>query len=164
LESNKVTIIFIFNFKYTCPQQNLNMKFFSYKFQKKKLKQLVFPEESNFKVKKNLFKKISTQNCANVKKFLNLLTTFFKKNKFYSETNYKLMGGGKKRKKKNYTKPKKIKHVRKKIKLKTLNYYTIDEGKIKKIKKESPQSPGSFMAEHADRLTCGKTGLTLVRK
>lgn len=75
-----------------------------------------------------------------------------------------LRGGGKKRKKKTYTKPKKIKHVRKKIKLKVLKYYKIENGKIKKMKKESPNSPGCFMAEHSDRLTCGKTGLTLVRK
>jgi len=40
----------------------------------------------------------------------------------------------------------------------------VDDGKIKKLRRESPQSPGSFMAEHSDRLTCGKTGLTLVRK
>jgi len=54
--------------------------------------------------------------------------------------------------------------LEKKIKLKVLKYYKIENGKIKKMKKESPNSPGCFMAEHSDRLTCGKTGLTLVRK
>lgn len=77
---------------------------------------------------------------------------------------FKLKGGGKKRKKKTYTKPKKIKHVRKKLKLKTLKYYSINDGRIEKLKRESPNSLGCFMAEHSDRLTCGKTGLTLVRK
>merc|ERR1711898_69090 len=38
-----------------------------------------------------------------------------------------LRGGGKKRKKKTYTKPKKIKHKRKKVKLAILNFYTVDE-------------------------------------
>lgn len=75
-----------------------------------------------------------------------------------------LRGGGKKRKKKTYTKPKKIKHVKKKMKLKILTYYEVKDGKIKIKKKKSPQAQGCYMAEHQDRLTCGKTGLTLVRK
>ena len=70
----------------------------------------------------------------------------------------------KKEKKKNYTKPKKIKHQRKKFKLKVLNYYSTKEGKVCRLRKESPQSSGCFMAEHYDRFTCGKTGLTLTRK
>mmetsp|Transcript_70707 Transcript_70707/g.162078 ORF Transcript_70707/g.162078 Transcript_70707/m.162078 type:complete len:111 (-) Transcript_70707:399-731(-) len=74
-----------------------------------------------------------------------------------------LRGGGKKKKKKNYTKPKKNKHIRKKTKLKVLSYYSVDKGKVKKLKKESPESPGCFLAEHTDRLTCGKTGLTFMK-
>jgi len=74
-----------------------------------------------------------------------------------------LIGGVKKKKKKNYTKPKKKKHVRKKTKLNVLNYYSVDKGKVKKLKKESPESPGCFLAEHSDRLTCGKTGLTFMK-
>merc|ERR1712136_580531 len=43
----------------------------------------------------------------------------------------RLRGGGKKRKKKNYTTPKKIKHKHQKVKLATLKYYKVDEnGKI----------------------------------
>merc|ERR1712224_707987 len=38
-----------------------------------------------------------------------------------------LLGGGKKRKKKTYTKPKKIKHKKKKVKLAVLKYYKVDE-------------------------------------
>merc|ERR1711907_550153 len=39
-----------------------------------------------------------------------------------------LLGGGKKRKKKTYTKPKKIKHKRKKVKLAVLKYYSVADG------------------------------------
>ena len=74
-----------------------------------------------------------------------------------------LRGGGKKRKKKNFTKPKKNKHIKKKVTLRYLNYYSITEGKVRKLKKISPESPGCFMAEHIDRLTCGKSGLTFTR-
>jgi len=74
-----------------------------------------------------------------------------------------LRGGGKKRKKKNYTKPKKIKHLRKKTKLKILSYYSVTENLISRLRKESPESPGCFMADHEDRITCGKTGITFIR-
>jgi len=74
-----------------------------------------------------------------------------------------LKGGGKKRKKKNYTKPKKVKHIRKKTKLKVLSYYSVTEKSISKLRKESPESPGCFMADHEDRITCGKTGITFIR-
>ena len=71
----------------------------------------------------------------------------------------KLLGGGKKRKKKVYTTPKKIKHKHKKVPLKTLQYYKIDEdGKITRLRKLSPSAPGCFLAKHKDRMTCGKTG------
>merc|ERR1712194_466700 len=40
--------------------------------------------------------------------------------------NSELAGGGKKRKKKTYTKPKKIKHKRKKVKLAVLKFYKVD--------------------------------------
>ncbi|KAH9708830.1 ubiquitin [Citrus sinensis] len=56
----------------------------------------------------------------------------------------RLRGGAKKRKKKTYTKPKKIKH---------------------KKKKECPNAEcgaGTFMANHFDRHYCGKCGLTYV--
>ena len=38
---------------------------------------------------------------------------------------FRLLGGGKKRKKKVYTTPKKIKHKRKKVKLAVLKYYEV---------------------------------------
>jgi small subunit ribosomal protein S27Ae len=91
-----------------------------------------------------------------------------RKNKNFTSLSVKkfileLRGGGKKRKKKNFTKPKKNKHIKKKITLRYLNYYSVTEGKAQKIKKTSPESPGCFMAEHIDRLTCGKSGLTFTR-
>jgi ribosomal protein S27AE len=77
--------------------------------------------------------------------------------------NLSLRGGGKKRKKKNYTKPKKNKHISAKIKLRVLNYYSIQTGTLLRKKKESPEAPGCYLAEHIDRLTCGKTGLTFMK-
>ena len=76
-----------------------------------------------------------------------------------------LLGGGKKRKKKVYTTPKKIKHKRTKVKLATLKYYKVDDnGKVERLRKESPAAgPGIFMATHKDRYYCGKTGLTIFK-
>lgn len=117
--------------------------------------------------KKMSEKKIFFDSLKNKCKFLlKILKLNFQEKKKFENRHVKkvnLTGGGKKRKKKNYTKPKKIKRIQKSIRLNLLNYYSIENGKIKKLKKESPQSPGCFMAQHFDRLTCGKTGLTLVR-
>merc|ERR1719161_3359995 len=79
-----------------------------------------------------------------------------------------LLGGGKKRKKKVYTKPKKIKHKKKKVKLAVLKFYKVDgDGKVTKLRKECPAEqcgPGVFMAMHFNRYYCGKCGLTYVIK
>lgn len=76
----------------------------------------------------------------------------------------RLRGGGKKRKKKTYTKPKKVKHVRKKEKLRVLKFYKVDDdGKVVRLRKYSPaagSNTGCFMAQHPDRYYCGKTGHT----
>ncbi|CAN8073945.1 unnamed protein product [Agarophyton chilense] len=78
----------------------------------------------------------------------------------------RLRGGGKKRKKKTYTKPKKIKHKHKTVKMAVLNYYKIDdEGKIERLRRECPADTcgaGVFMAQHEDRVYCGKCSLTYV--
>merc|ERR1712156_1233867 len=78
----------------------------------------------------------------------------------------RLRGGGKKRKKKNYTTPKKIKHKPKKVKLAMLKYYKVDEnGKITRLRRECPSEScgaGGFMAQHFDRQYCGKCCLTYV--
>merc|ERR1712086_1243695 len=68
---------------------------------------------------------------------------------------------GKKRKKKTYTKPKKIKRKKKNVKLAILKCYKVDDdGKVTRLRRVSPSNPGRFMATHFDRQTCGATGLT----
>jgi len=71
-----------------------------------------------------------------------------------------LEGGKRKRKKKVHTTPKKIKHVHKKRPKALLEYFSVDEssGKVKRLKQESPNAAGAYMADHEDRFTCGKTG------
>ncbi|KAF3339911.1 hypothetical protein FCM35_KLT15682 [Carex littledalei] len=69
------------------------------------------------------------------------------------------------RKKKTYTKPKKIKHKQKKVKLAVLQFYKVDDstGKVTRLRKECPNNDcgaGTFMANHFDRHYCGKCGLT----
>lgn len=75
-----------------------------------------------------------------------------------------LCGGAKKRKKKTYTKPKKIKHKRKTPKLAVLKFYQVDdEGKVVRSRKDCPHETcgaGVRMAVHKDRLHCGKCSLT----
>ena len=79
----------------------------------------------------------------------------------------RLRGGAKKRKKKNYTTPKKIKHKHESVNLATLKYYKVDDGtgKINRLRRECPAEEcgaGVFMAAHHDRQYCGKCGLTYV--
>ena len=111
--------------------------------------------------------KISSHKTIKIKSYIDQFLKYkklkFSMKIFFENINLGLRGGGKKRKKKNYTKPKKIKHVRKKISLKILSYYSVQNDSVRKLRKESPESLGCFMAEHKDRLTCGKTGITFVR-
>jgi len=76
-----------------------------------------------------------------------------------------VLGGGRKRKKKVYTTPKKIKHKRTKVKLATLKYYKVDDvGKLERKRKECPHEicgAGIFMSNHKDRQYCGKCSLTI---
>jgi len=78
----------------------------------------------------------------------------------------RLRGGGKKRKKKVYTTPKKIKHKRKKTKLAVLKYYKVDsDGKIERLRRECPNETcgaGVFMAAMSNRQYCGRCHLTYV--
>ncbi|CAL1159046.1 unnamed protein product [Cladocopium goreaui] len=82
--------------------------------------------------------------------------------------NLELCGGGKKRKKKTYTKPKKIKHKRKKVKLAVLKFYKVDSNdKVTRLRRECPHEtcgPGVFMAMHFNRYYCGKCHLTYLIK
>jgi len=76
----------------------------------------------------------------------------------------RLRGGGKKRKKKVYTKPKKAKKVHQKKKLAVLEYYKVEGGgKVVRTRKECPAEScgaGIFMATMANRHYCGKCHLT----
>ena len=57
----------------------------------------------------------------------------------------RLRGGGKKRKKKVYTTPKKIKHKRKKTKLAVLKYYKVgSDGSIERLRRECPADTVRF--------------------
>jgi len=71
-----------------------------------------------------------------------------------------LDGGKRKRKKKVHTTPKRIPHKHKKRVKALLEYFSVDDasGKVKRLKQESPQAAGAYMADHPDRYTCGKTG------
>mmetsp|Transcript_28426 Transcript_28426/g.39960 ORF Transcript_28426/g.39960 Transcript_28426/m.39960 type:complete len:170 (-) Transcript_28426:85-594(-) len=75
----------------------------------------------------------------------------------------RLRGGGKKRKKKVYTKPKREKHVRKKVKLAILKYYKVDDNHfITRLRRECEKCGAAcFMALHFDRYSCGRCGYTL---
>lgn len=76
----------------------------------------------------------------------------------------RLRGGAKKRKKKTYTKPKKAHHKRKKVKLATLKYYSVDkDGKVVRARKDCPNEQcgaGVRMAVHKNRIHCGKCSQT----
>ncbi|KAL5961950.1 Ubiquitin-40S ribosomal protein S27a [Taenia solium] len=80
------------------------------------------------------------------------------------DLNVDLLGGAKKRKKKVYTTPKKIKRKPKKVKLATLKFYQVEpNGKLNRLRRECPNKEcgaGVFMASHFDREYCGKCGLT----
>ena len=71
-----------------------------------------------------------------------------------------LDGGKRKRKKKVHTTPKRIAHKHKARPKALLEYFSVDDssGKVKRLKQESPNAAGAYMADHPDRFTCGRTG------
>merc|ERR1711862_995096 len=74
----------------------------------------------------------------------------------------RLRGGGKKRKKKQYTKSKRKPHVKKKVPLAILRCYKVDnDGTVTNLRRVCPQcGPGVFMAQHFERHYCGRCTLT----
>ena len=71
----------------------------------------------------------------------------------------RLCGGKKKKKKKVYSSPKKIPHRHENKPMRVLSYFDVDKnGKIEKLKQESPEQAGCYLADHKDRMHCGKTG------
>ena len=70
-----------------------------------------------------------------------------------------LDGGKKKKKRKPHTTPKVIPHKHVTIKMRVLNYFEVTkDGKVNKLKKESKTYSGSYLADHKDRITDGRTG------
>ena len=68
-----------------------------------------------------------------------------------------LEGGAKGKKKKKDTKKGKKKHHKKKVKLAVLNYYQVEDDKVVRLKQMCKVCPpGTFIAEHEDRLYCGR--------
>ena len=68
-----------------------------------------------------------------------------------------LEGGAEGKKKKKDTKKGKKKHHKKKVKLAVLNYYKVEDDKVVRLKQMCKVCPpGTFIAEHEDRLYCGR--------
>ena len=68
-----------------------------------------------------------------------------------------LEGGAKGKKKKATTKKVKKKHVHKKEKLRILKCYKVDGEKVVRLRRMCEVCPpGTFLAEHEDRLQCGR--------
>merc|ERR1712032_1146005 len=64
-------------------------------------------------------------------------------------------------KKKKVVAKKKKKHVHKKVKLAVLKYYKVDGDKVVRLKQQT--NYGTFLADHANRLYCGRTHVTYVK-
>ena len=68
-----------------------------------------------------------------------------------------LEGGAKGKKKKKDTKKGKKKHHKKKVPLQVLKYYKVEDDKVVRLKQMCKVCPpGTFIAEHEDRLYCGR--------
>ena len=77
----------------------------------------------------------------------------------------RLAGGKKKKKKKNYTTPKKASHAHVLQKMRVLEYFSVNSnGKITKNKQESTEHAGCYLADHKDRMHCGRTGAVMFYK
>ena len=75
-----------------------------------------------------------------------------------------LEGGAKGKKKKQTTKKTKKKHVHKKEKLRILKCYKVDGEKVVRLRRMCEVCPpGTFLAEHEDRLYCGRCRTTYAK-
>ena len=75
-----------------------------------------------------------------------------------------LEGGAKGKKKKAATKKAKKKHVHKKEKLRILKCYKVDGEKVVRLRRMCEVCPpGTFLAEHEDRLYCGRCRSTYTK-
>ena len=76
-----------------------------------------------------------------------------------------LEGGAKGKKKKQTNKKAKKKHVHKKIKLRILQCYKVDGEKVARLKRMCDVCPpGTFLADHEDRLYCGRCRTTFTKE
>merc|ERR1711953_512468 len=100
----------------------------------------VLPTDKISTVTNNLEEGFTLEHAGNN---INLETSFAENNIEDGATInvlYPLLGGGRKRKKKVYTTPKKIKHKRVKTKLMCMKYYSVDaSGKVQRKRKECPE-------------------------
>ncbi|KAJ5066778.1 UBIQUITIN-40S ribosomal protein S27A [Anaeramoeba ignava] len=79
----------------------------------------------------------------------------------------RLLGGGKKKKKKQtqFATPKKNKQVRTKVKMAALKYFDFEKGKLVRKRFECREcGKGVFLADHYNRLYCGKCHTALFKK
>ena len=75
-----------------------------------------------------------------------------------------LEGGAKGKKKKAAAKKTKKKHVHRKEKLRILKYYKVDGEKVARLRRMCEVCPpGTFLAEHDDRLYCGRCRTTYAK-
>jgi ubiquitin-small subunit ribosomal protein S27Ae len=75
-----------------------------------------------------------------------------------------LEGGAKGKKKKKDTKKGKKKHKKRKVKLAILKYYKVEGDKVVRLRQMCKVCPaGTFLAEHADRLHCGRCNTGYVK-
>lgn len=79
------------------------------------------------------------------------------------------IAGGKKKKKKVYTTPKRKKHIHKNVKLRALNYFSVNkDGSVQKVKRlcemKECKGRGIFMASHKNRFYCGNCHTTMIKK
>ena len=76
-----------------------------------------------------------------------------------------LEGGAKGKKKKQTTKKTKKKHVHKKEKLRILKCYKVDGEKVVRLRRMCEVCPpGTYLAEHEDRLYCGRCRSTYAKE
>ena len=70
---------------------------------------------------------------------------------------FALEGGAKGKKKKKDTKKTKKKHHKRKVNLAVLKYYKVENDKVVRLRQMCKVCPpGTFIAEHKDRLYCGR--------
>jgi small subunit ribosomal protein S27Ae len=75
-----------------------------------------------------------------------------------------LEGGAKGKKKKKDVKKTKKPHKKRKVKLAVLKYYKVEGDKVVKLKQMCKVCPpGTFIAEHVDRLYCGRCHATYAK-